>query len=148
MAPKLNRMPHDDPLIADVVEADGRRAVARQSPAAQLGNHAGLRHAGALFALGHAACGALVASALGRDADSARAEMVEGEVSYEKLVGDEVVTATAEPSGEDWEPLLARVSEGEQVRLPISVKLRNEEGKTVTAMSVSWQVTPERGGSR
>jgi len=56
-----------------------------------------------------------------------------------------LVTATAEPAGEEWESLLARISGGEAVQLPTSVTLQDEAGKTVTAMSVCWQVTPSAG---
>ena len=59
MAPKLNRMPDEDPLLefagSNVVEADARHAVAEQRPAPELDNHAGVRHAGALFTVGYAA---------------------------------------------------------------------------------------------
>jgi acyl-coenzyme A thioesterase PaaI-like protein len=144
-------MPGEDPFLAfagsNVVEADARHAVAQQRPAPELDNHAGVRHAGALFAVGYAASQALVAAALESKAESANAQMVESEIAYEKVVAGELVTATAEPAGEDWESLLARISGGEVVQLPTAVTLRNEAGKTVTAMSVCWQVTPSGGDS-
>ncbi|HEY8951667.1 MAG TPA: DUF4442 domain-containing protein [Candidatus Dormibacteraeota bacterium] len=153
MTPKVNRMPDEDPFLefagSNVVEADARHAVAQQCPAPELDNHAGVRHAGALFTVGYAASRALVAAALESKAESAKAQMVDSEIAYEKLVSGELVTASAEPAGDDWESLLARISDGEAVKLPTSVTLRNEEGKTVTAMTVCWQVTPPGGdGSR
>jgi acyl-coenzyme A thioesterase PaaI-like protein len=146
-------MPDEDPFLefagSNVVEADARHAVAQQCPAPELDNHAGVRHAGALFTVGYAASRALVAAALESKAESAKAQMVDSEIAYEKLVSGELVTATAGPAGDDWESLLARISDGEAVKLPTSVTLRNEEGKTVTAMTVCWQVTPPGGdGSR
>jgi len=146
-------MPDEDPFLefagSNVVEADARHAVAQQCPAPELDNHAGVRHAGALFTVGYAASRALVAAALESKAESAKAQMVDSEIAYEKLVSSELVTASAEPAGDDWESLLARISDGEAVKLPTSVTLRNEEGKTVTAMTVCWQVTPPGGdGSR
>ena len=153
MAPKLNRMLDEDPFLefalSNVVEADDRHAVAEQRPAPELDNHAGVRHAGALFTVGYAASQALVAASLESKAGSAKAQMVESEIAYEKVVAGQLVTATAEPSGDDWDSLLARISDGEAVQLPTSVTLRNEDGKTVTAMTVCWQVTPSGGdGSR
>jgi len=142
-------MPDEDPFLefagSNVVEADARHAVAQQCPAPELDNHAGVRHAGALFTVGYAASRALVAAALESKAESAKAQMVDSEIAYEKLVSGELVTASAEPAGDDWESLLARISDGEAVKLPTSVTLRNEAGKTVTAMSVCWQVTPSGG---
>jgi len=139
----------EDPFLefadSNVVEADARHAVAEQRPAPELDNHAGVRHAGALFTVGYAASRALVAAALEARAESAKAQMVDSEIAYEKVVSGGLVTATAEPAGEDWESLLARISSGEAVQLPTSVTLQDEAGKTVTAMSVCWQVTPSAG---
>lgn len=144
-------MPDEDPFLefagSNVVEADARHAVAEQRPAPELDNHAGVRHAGALFTVGYAASRALVAAALEAKAESAKAQMVDSEIAYEKVVSGGLVTATAEPAGEDWESLLARISAGEAVQLPTSVTLQDEAGKTVTAMSVCWQVTPSAGDS-
>jgi acyl-coenzyme A thioesterase PaaI-like protein len=133
-----------DPFLeftaSSVVEADEVHAVAEQRATPQLDNHAGVRHAGALFAVGYAASRALVAAALGPYSVVAR--MSDSEVSYDKVVAGQRVTATAEPSAADWELLLQRAAAGESVILPTTVTLRNEEGKTVTAMSVCWQAEP------
>jgi acyl-coenzyme A thioesterase PaaI-like protein len=128
-----------------VVEADAEHAIAEQGPAAELDNHAGVRHAGALFAVGYAASRALVAAALETVAVPAAAGMVGSDVDYERVVAAELVTATAEPSGDDWSSLLGRVADGESVQLPTTVTLRNEGGKTVSSMSFSWQVASAPG---
>ena len=130
-----------------IVEADAHRAVAEQRPGQELDNHAGVRHAGALFAVGFAASRALVAAALEPLTEPLTTSMIDSEIAYERVVAGELVTAVAEPSGEDWGPLLARISDGETVKLPTSVTLRNEQDKTVTAMSVCWQVTPDSNGA-
>lgn len=134
-----------DPFIefaaSSVVEADDRHAVAEQRPAPELDNHAGVRHAGALFAVGYAASRALVAAALAPRGGAITARMTDSEIAYEKIVAGQLVTATAEPGDADWDALLSRALAGEGVQLPTSVTLRNEEGRTVTAMSVCWQVT-------
>jgi acyl-coenzyme A thioesterase PaaI-like protein len=151
VAPKLNRMPDEDPLLefagSNVVEADARHAVAEQRPAPELDNHAGVRHAGALFTVGYAASRALIAAALASRSETARARMVDSEIAYEKVVSGELVTATAEPAAADWDSLLLRAADGEAVQLPTSVTLRNEAGRTVTAMSLSWEVSPQDGGA-
>jgi acyl-coenzyme A thioesterase PaaI-like protein len=139
-----------DPFVefagSTVVEADAKHAVAEQRPVPELDNHAGVRHAGALFAVGYAASRALVAAALEPITEPLTTSMVDSEIAYERVVAGELVTATAEPSGDDWGSLLGRVSEGETVQLPTSVTLRNENQKTVTAMSVCWQVAPDAQG--
>lgn len=156
MAPKLNRMDNlrsPDPLIefagCSVVEADASHAVARQPASSELDNHLGARHAGALFTVGYAASRALVAAALGPNSEAVNAQMVDGDITYEKVVGVEAVAATAEPAADDWQALLTRISAGEAVQLRTAVTLRNEQGKTVTAMSVCWRVSPsDRGEAR
>ena len=138
-----------DPLLdfsgARVVEADTEHAVAQQGPAAELDNHAGVRHAGALFSVGYAASRALVAAALETISVPVAAGMVDSDIDYERVVAAELVTATAVPSGDDWASLLGRVADGEGVRLPTTVTLRNEGGKTVSSMSFSWQVASAPG---
>jgi acyl-coenzyme A thioesterase PaaI-like protein len=139
-----------DPFVefsgSSIIEADADHAVAEQRPAPELDNHAGVRHAGALFAVGYAASRALVAAALEPVTEPLTTHMADSEIAYERVVAGELVTATAEPSGGDWGSLLARVSEGEAVQLPTSVTLRNENEKTVSSMSVCWQVTPDSHG--
>ena len=130
---------------SSVVEADDRHAIAEQRPVPELDNHAGVRHAGALFAVGYAASRALVAAALAPHAGSVRARMIDSEIAYEKVVAGQLVTATAEPGDADWGSLLARAGAGQGAQLPTRVTLRDEGGRTVTAMSICWQVTPAGG---
>ena len=131
-----------------VTEGEPSRAVVEQPPLPELDNHAGVRHAGALFAVGYAASRALVDAALGGVSGAPRARMVDSEVAYEKMVSAERVTATAEPTGNDWDALLERAAAGESVQLPTTVTLRDEKGRTVTAMAVCWQVGPDDGQGR
>jgi acyl-coenzyme A thioesterase PaaI-like protein len=130
---------------SSIIEAEPRRAVAEQRPAPELENHAGVRHAGALFAVGYAASRALIGAALAAHGDLVRARMVDSEIAYEKVVGAELVTATAEPGDDDWDALLERAG-SEGVQLPTSVTLRDERGQTVTAMAVCWQAGPSSEG--
>jgi acyl-coenzyme A thioesterase PaaI-like protein len=141
-----------DPFVeyagSRLLEADARHAVVEQRPAPELENHVGVRHAGALFAVGYAASRALVTAALGEGAQSAEVQMLDSEVVYEKAALGSV-TATAEPAADDWDALLSRISEGQVAQLPTSVMLRNEDGKTVTSMTICWQAGPPGdGGSR
>ncbi len=150
--PASDPLGQPDPFVeysaSSVVEADDRHAIAEQPPAPELDNHAGVRHAGALFAVGYAASRALIAAVLAPRSDSASARMTDSEIAYEKVVANQRVTATAEPVGDDWDSLLARVATGEAVSLPTAVTLKDEEGRTVTAMSVSWQVTSTGDGAQ
>ena len=118
-----------------------------QRPAPELDNHVGVRHAGALFAVGHAASRALVAAALGERAESTEVQLLDSEVIYEKAALGSV-TATAEPAADDWDSLLSRISEGQVAQLPTAVTVRNEDGKTVTSMTICWQASPGESGPR
>ena len=132
-----------DPFVelagTTILEADGNHAVARQEGAAELENHAGVRHAAALFAAGYAASRALVESALGARAEELQARVADSEVSFEGVVRG-AVTATAEPAGEDWGKALARLDEGGEAELRTAVHLRTEAGTSATTISVLWRV--------
>jgi acyl-coenzyme A thioesterase PaaI-like protein len=136
-----------DPFVefsaSRVLEADGRHAIAEQDSAPELDNHAGVRHAGALFAVGYAASRALVAAALAPVADSMSVELTESGIEYHKVVAGQKVRATAEPRDETWDTLLAQALDGKGVQLPTSVTLRGEDGEVMTEMSATWQVTPQ-----
>jgi acyl-coenzyme A thioesterase PaaI-like protein len=145
----LEELRRPDPFLefsgSRVVEADAEHAIAEQGPAAELDNHAGVRHAGALFAVGYAASRALVVAALETIGVPVAAGMVDSEIDYERVVAAELVTATAEPSGGEWSSLLGRLADGESVQLPTTVILRNEGGKTVSSMAFAWQVASAPG---
>jgi hypothetical protein len=150
VAPKLNRVKTDhlrrpdrflEHAASQVLEADSHHAVVEQRPDPGLDNHVGVRHVGALFAVGYEASRTLVRAALGDLADSSEIQMVDSDVIYQKpALG--LVIATAEPAADDWDALLSRVSGGEQAKLPTSVLLRNQDGATVTSMTVCWQAGP------
>ena len=131
-----------DPFLdfagTSIVEAGPRQAVARQKAATELENHAGVRHAGALFAVGYAASRALVVAALGPDAEAAELRVVESEVEFTKAASGGI-TATAEPVG-DWESTISGLFGGGEGELRSSVQLRSEEGRIVTSMTVCWGV--------
>ena len=135
-----------DPFVefsaSTILEADERHAIAEQRSAPELDNHAGVRHAGALFAVGYAASRAMMSAALAPAADSLSAELSETEVKYEKVVAGQKVRATAEPLDESWDTHLREALAGQSVELRTSVVMRGEDGKPVTEMSVSWQVMP------
>ena len=138
----------EDPFVGlagtTVVEADSRRAVARQEAVAELDNHARLRHAGALFAAGYAASRALVAAALGPRASSFEAMIGDSEITYQNVVRGAVI-ATAEPADQGWDEALAKLADGREAQLRTAVKLRSEEGTVTTAMTVLWQVARKPG---
>jgi acyl-coenzyme A thioesterase PaaI-like protein len=134
--------PFTEVSATTLVEADERHAIAEQRPAPELENHAGARHAGALFAVGYAASQALVAAALTPLANSVTVELSETGIDYQRVVAGQKVQATAEPRDETWETGLSRASAGESVQLVTSVTLRTEGEKAVAEMSVSWRVTP------
>lgn len=135
-----------DPFVelsaTEVVEADERHAIAEQRSAPELDNHAGVRHAGALFAVGYAASRALVGAALAPAADSVSVELSESTIDYQRVVSGQKVRATAEPADETWDTHLSKALSGEPVRLGTAVVTQGEDATTMTEMSVFWQVTP------
>lgn len=135
-----------DPFVefsaSKVLEADERHAIAEQASAPELDNHAGVRHAGALFAVGYAASQALVSAALAPVSDTVGVELSETEIEYHKVVAGQKVRATAEPRDETWDTDLAQALAGEAAQLETSVTLRGEDGAAMTEMSATWQVTP------
>jgi Domain of unknown function (DUF4442) len=132
-----------DPFVelagTTVIEADRHHAIARQEPAAELENHAQIRHAGALFAVGYAASRALLEAALGARASGLEARIADSEVSFEGVVRG-AVTALAERAGEDWDTALERLDEGGEAELGTAVRLRSETGTTATTISMLWRV--------
>ena len=127
-----------------VREADEQHAVVEQSADPTLANHAGIRHAGALFTVGYAASRALVAAALAESTGAVRVKMIDSEIDYTKAVSTQRVEAVAKPDA-GWESSLGQAT-SEGAILPTEVTLRDEEGNTVATMKVLWQADPLAAG--
>jgi acyl-coenzyme A thioesterase PaaI-like protein len=131
--------PYSDHTLCRVLEATAARAVVEQPMEPEVDNHVKVRHASALYAAAYEAARQLVISALGDLADSVEVRLADSEIGY-RAVGLGTLTSTAEPVGEAWETL----DEGE-TELDCLVTTTDPDGKTVTTLSVRWQVLPASG---
>jgi hypothetical protein len=130
-----------DPFIAaagcELVAAGPDRAVVEQAALAELDNHVGVRHASALHAAGYEASRALVAAALAAAGKAQEMRLVTSEIAY-TAVGLGPLQTVAEPDGPGWDDL----SRDGEAELPCAVTTRDEAGKTVAELTVTWAVTP------
>jgi acyl-coenzyme A thioesterase PaaI-like protein len=112
--------------------------VVRLPDSANLHNHVGSQHAGALFSLGEAASGAAFVGAFVELMGEITPLAESAEIAYRKLAKGEI-TATARFS-EDRDALIARLNEEGRIRFPIAVEMTNADGVVVCEMTVNWYV--------
>ena len=128
---------------ARVVETSAERAVVDQPDVPELGNHMGVRHAGALYAAAYEASRALVTAALGELADSVELFPWDSEIAYEAIAAGPV-TSVAEPSGAGWADLAAG-SPARSSELATEVTSRNAGDEIVLRLVLVWRITPTGG---
>jgi acyl-coenzyme A thioesterase PaaI-like protein len=101
-----------------------------------LHNHVGGPHAGALFALGESASGAVVLGAFADQLDRATPLAVRADIAYAKLArGD--VTATA-ALGTTRAEVIAALDAGGRPEFPVRVEIRRSDGAVTATMTVVW----------
>ena len=112
--------------------------VVKLPDAANLHNHVGSQHAGALFTAGEAASGAAFVGAFAELMGEITPLAESAEIAYRKIARGEI-TATARFSG-DRDALIEQLNAEGRVRFPIAVELTNPAGELVAEMAVSWYV--------
>jgi acyl-coenzyme A thioesterase PaaI-like protein len=112
--------------------------VVKLPDAANLHNHVGSQHAGALFTAGEAASGAAFVGAFAELMGEITPLAESAEIAYRKIARGEI-TATARFGG-DRDALIAQLNAEGRVRFPIAVELTNPAGELVAEMTVSWYV--------
>ncbi|GAA2592226.1 DUF4442 domain-containing protein [Dactylosporangium fulvum] len=129
--------------IVDVtVGGDGIRAVATLPDEERLHNHVAGPHAGALFALGETASGAVVMAAFGPHLALGTPLAVRADIAYKKLaVGPVRATATL---GRGVDEVLAELSNGERPEFPVTIEITRADGAVTTEMTVVWTIRPHR----
>ena len=132
--------PYSEHTLSRVLEATPSRAVVEQPMEPEVDNHVKVRHASALYAAAYEAARQLVIAALGDRAASVEVRLADSEIKY-AAVGLGTLTSTAEPLGDAWQKLDV---DGE-VELDCLVTTTDPDGKTVTTLSVRWQVLPASG---
>ncbi|MCT9931225.1 DUF4442 domain-containing protein [Planotetraspora sp. A-T 1434] len=117
-------------------------AVARMPDRADLHNHVGGPHAGALFSLAESASGAAMLSAFGDQLSRAVPLATVAQIRYLKLAKGEV-TASATLRA-DRTGVVAQLDEGRRPEFDVAVDIRDAEGVVVSEMTVSWTLRPNR----
>ncbi len=136
MTSALQKDPYAEFLHSNVVEATPERAVVTQPNLDELNNHMAVRHAGSLFTAAYAASRALVAAAVGDDAEIA---LVSSGVDYTNFPSGDI-TSTAEPQGDGWD----RVRDGGEGEVSVKVVATTEAGKPVVAADFVWGIYRRR----
>lgn len=139
VAAGLNQaIPFNGFLDLETVTVAPDHGVVRLPDAANLHNHVGSQHAGALFTAGEAASGAAFVGAFVELMGEITPLAESAEIAYRKLAKG-VITATGRFT-EDRDALIARLNEEGRIRFPIAVELTNAEGTLVAEMTVKWYV--------
>jgi acyl-coenzyme A thioesterase PaaI-like protein len=127
-------------LGLEYLELSAERALLRLPDRADLHNHVGGPHAGAMFTLGESATGAVVigsfADLLGQFTPLAAG----AQIRYRALaMGPVTAEATlARPVDE----IRAELAEAGKVRFDVDAVIRDEAGTTTGEMTVSWALRP------
>ena len=128
----------------EVTEVAPGRGVVRLPDRAEIRNHVGSQHAGALFSAGEAASGAAFVGAFAVRLGELTPLAEGADISYRKLAQG-TITATAQLSA-DRDALLAELESSGRVRFEVGVRLENAVGDLVAEMTVRWYVRRNDGG--
>lgn len=120
----------------------GVRAVVRLPDSSATHNHVGGPHAGALFALGETASGAVVLAAFAHLLDRAVPLTVRADVTYKRLAMGPV-RATAR-LGRPAAEVTAELEAGTRPEIPVLVEVSTEDGETTAELTVVWTLRPQR----
>lgn len=117
-------------------------AVARMPDRADLHNHMGGPHAGALFSLAESASGAAMLATFGDQLGRATPLAANAAIRYAKLAMGEVVAEARLPASR--EEVVAKLDVGERPEFEVVVGVRTTDGTLVSEMSVTWTLRPNR----
>jgi acyl-coenzyme A thioesterase PaaI-like protein len=122
----------------EIVELTPSGGVARLNERAEVLNHIGTVHAGAVFTLGEAASGAAMTGIFADVIQSIRPVAAEARITYSKLARG---TLTARGSiGEPAEALRSRFDAESRVAFEVNVDIKDLRGHSVASMVVAWNV--------
>ncbi|WP_238016750.1 DUF4442 domain-containing protein [Dactylosporangium sp. AC04546] len=127
--------------ITDVtLDAGGVRATATLPDEERLHNHVAGPHAGALFALGETASGAVVMAAFGQHLSLGTPLAVRADIAYHKLArGPVTATATLDRRVDE---VIAELQAGERPEFPVTIEIARADGAVTTVMTVVWTIRP------
>ncbi|MBG0832125.1 DUF4442 domain-containing protein [Planomonospora sp. ID67723] len=117
-------------------------ALCRMPDRADLHNHLGGPHAGALFTLAESASGAAMLATFGDQLSRATPLAVDAAIRYVKLaMGEVVAEARLRASREE---VVAGLDAGERPEFDVTVEIRTADGTPVSEMTVAWTLRPNR----
>lgn len=122
----------------EITEVSDGRATARLAQAPTTINHIGTQHAGALFTLGEAASGAVMAGSFAQRLASVRPVARAAEIRYLRIAKG-TITAQGTLSRKAAELTALLDAEG-KVAFDVDVSLRDEAGEEVAVMKVAWHL--------
>ncbi|MER7001586.1 DUF4442 domain-containing protein [Dactylosporangium sp. NPDC000555] len=129
-------------IVEVVVDGDDVRAVATLPDEERLHNHVAGPHAGALFALGETASGAVVMAAFGPHLSLGTPLAVRADIAYAKLAKGPV-RATA-VLGRAVDEVVGELVTGGRPEFPVAIEITREGGAVTAAMTVVWTIRPNR----
>ena len=136
-------VPFNTHLGLEITEVAAGVGVVTLLDRAELLNHVGSQHAGALFAAGEAASGAAFVGAFAERLGDITPLVRDANITYKKPALGKI-TATGRTSQEDAE-LLAALDEDGAVSFCVDVTLANAKDETVAEMTVNWNVRKSDG---
>jgi len=129
-------------LGLEYLELSAERALLRMPDRADLHNHVGGPHAGAMFSLGESATGAVVIGSFSDLLANFTPLAAGAQIRYRALAMGPV---TAEARlGRPAEEIRAELDDAGKVRFDVDVVIRDGAGTTTAEMTVSWALRPNR----
>jgi uncharacterized protein (TIGR00369 family) len=127
-------------LGLEYVELSGDRALLRMPDRPDLHNHVGGPHAGAIFALGESASGAVVIGSFADVLDRVTPLAAAADIVY-KAVAKGDVTAEARLDT-PREQVLRDLDEGKTAKFLVMITIRDASGTVTSEMTVRWALRP------
>ncbi|WP_055479361.1 DUF4442 domain-containing protein [Sphaerimonospora mesophila] len=142
----LDSVPFARMLGISLDSAGSGTAVARMPDRADLHNHVGGPHAGAMFTLAETASGAAMLSAFADQLSKAVPLAKGARVDYRKLAMGEVTAAATLRA--DCAEVVAQLDEGKRPEFDVAVEILDTDGVVVAEMTVVWTLRPNRPVTR
>lgn len=127
-------------VVIETVQAGAARASLAARP--ETANHIGTPHAGAMFTLGEAASGAALAGAFALRLGELRPVAAQAQIRYLKLARGTLLAEAR--TSQTAEALNATLDAEGKVVFAVEVRISDETGAEVGAMSVDWHVSRRR----
>jgi uncharacterized protein (TIGR00369 family) len=127
-------------LGLEYVELSPDRALLRMPDRPDLHNHVGGPHAGAIFALGESASGAVVIGTFADQLATVTPLAAAADIVYRAVaMGDVSAEARLDSTRED---VLAQLAEGKTAKFTVLITITDDAGTVTAEMTVRWALRP------